>query len=291
MVVSSETTIYCHSFPPHLVRVYKWVVALCCFALLAPAAPAKNTGNAHPAPHKSNAPQPKAKSPQELMQMLDDVESGRVASSARTGTAGSSQHRSGRGYAGRSGMFGQRSIAGSRGGMPLGGGMGHPAMQSMQAGGNRQSMLLQALQKRMQGMRQGSGGQPAMMQMLQQRMQGANGGAGASPLMQMLKQRMQAQGGQSGMNGAAPLGQNLLQRMHGMQEMQGMNRGMSAAPAPLNQTSMTPLGAAASTQRGSLLAHPQHGSFGAVKTPQSGAAGSGSNASDLEKQMEDQYGH
>jgi hypothetical protein len=219
---------------------------------------------------KSATAQPKPKTQEEMMQMLDQVESG--------GTVLKPGHalpatRPMKGYGHLQGYSAHRVAPAAGGAMPYGGGgLGQQAMQAMPPGG-RQAAALEALRRQAQAM---GGGQQMLMRMMQQGGQGAPGGAQGFPMMNQLQQRMQAQGTQGG--GGVAGNSAVFQRLQ--QRMQGMNGGGGAPSAGFNPPQVT--SAPGQSKRGFL------GVFNNAKS--NGAAQSGDGGGDLEKQMEGMYG-
>lgn len=241
--------------------------------------------SAHSAAYGKGKPKaavaPRAKSPEQMMQMLDDFEKSLPLSNAPRAGASTMRAMPAGGYS--RAMLSRPGIAGMRGG--FGAGMRSAAIQPMPAG-NSSRMMLNNLAQKIQAMRQGGPGQPPMMQMLQQQMQGGAAGGGGLPprLGQMLQQGMQAQGGQ-GPAAMSPL----MQRFS--QQMSGTNSGMSGgSQLPFGGGRMAP-SAPNLLQKARMMSGSRGGQPGGFPAQSHSAGATGSSAQDLQKQLEEQYGN
>lgn len=241
--------------------------------------------SAHTATYAKGKPkaavEPKAKSPEQMMQMLEDLEKSPPLSGTPGTGVSSMRAKPAGGYS--RGMLSRPGIAGLSGG--FGAGMRSAAMQPMPAG-NSSRMMLNNLAQKIQAMRQGGPGQPPMMQMLQQQMQGGGAGSGGLPpqLGQMLQQGMQAQGGQ-GQAAMSPLMQRFSQKMP------GMNSAMSGGSQPAFGGSRMAPASPNLLQKARMMSGSRGGQFGGFPSQSGSAGATNGSAQDLQKQLEEQYGN
>jgi len=219
--------------------------AYCCVAVLVakPCLAQHHTSTTHKSTVQGKQPAHKPATQNQMMMMLDQVETGHAQPPAQNAGHGSSRMGSAQGAAPRLGGMGRPSMGaiGAMGAMGAigGGAMLHRGMTGGMTGGGGQSQFLQKLKQKfsmMQGMQGGGapmGGAPM------------GGAAGALGRMPMGQQGMPMGAGGGGMQSQASMHHftpgSILNRASGTTGGSGMSTPAAAAPATTGKSNMSDL--------------------------------------------------